>query len=96
MVKNLPANAGDLTEVGLIPGSGRSPGGGHVTPVFLPGESHAQRSLAGYSPWGPKLLDMTEANEHVCALALVPCVDLLQDGKEIPVRTHPRVNRSGY
>ena len=29
-------------------------------PVFLPGESHEQRSLAGYSPWGPKELDMTE------------------------------------
>ena len=24
------------------------------TPVFLPGESHGQRSLMGYSPWGPK------------------------------------------
>ena len=24
------------------------------TPVFLPGESHGQRSLVGYSPWGPK------------------------------------------
>ena len=30
-------------------------------PVFLPGESHVQRSLAGYSPWGCKELDMTEA-----------------------------------
>ena len=30
------------------------------TPVFLPGKSHGQRSLAGYSPWGPKELDMTE------------------------------------
>ena len=30
------------------------------TPVFLPGESHGQRSLAGYSPWGCKELDMTE------------------------------------
>ena len=29
MVKNLPANAGDKTDVGSIPGSGRSPGGGH-------------------------------------------------------------------
>ena len=29
MVKNLPANAGDIKDVGLIPGSGRSPGGGH-------------------------------------------------------------------
>ena len=27
------------------------------TPVFLPGESHGQRSLAGYSPWGFKESD---------------------------------------
>ena len=29
------------------------------TPVFLPGESHGQMSLAGYSPWGGKESDMT-------------------------------------
>ena len=29
-------------------------------PVFLPGEFHGQRSLAGYTPWGHKELDMTE------------------------------------
>ena len=29
------------------------------TPVFLPGEFHGQRSLAGYSPWGRKESDMT-------------------------------------
>ena len=33
MVKNLPANAGDVRDVGLIPGSGRSPGGGHGNPL---------------------------------------------------------------
>ena len=33
MVKNLPANAGDLRDTGLIPGSGRSPGGGHGNPL---------------------------------------------------------------
>ena len=32
----------------------------HPTPVFLPGESHGQRSLAGYSPWGHKESDTTE------------------------------------
>ena len=32
----------------------------HPTPVFLPGESHKQMSLAGYDSWGPKELDMTE------------------------------------
>ena len=30
------------------------------TPVFLPGNFREQRSLAGYSPWGPRELDMTE------------------------------------
>ena len=34
------------------------------TPVFLPGESHGQRSLAGCSPWGCKESDMTEATQH--------------------------------
>ena len=33
VVKNLPANAGDIRDVGLIPGSGRSPGGGHGNPL---------------------------------------------------------------
>ena len=33
VVKNLPANAGDGRDVGLIPGSGRSPGGGHGNPL---------------------------------------------------------------
>jgi len=52
VVKNPLANAGDVRDEALIPGSGRSPGGGHgkPTPVFLPGKSHGQKSLAGYSP----------------------------------------------
>ena len=32
----------------------------HPTPLFLPGESHGQRSLEGCSPWGHKELDTTE------------------------------------
>ena len=31
-----------------------------LTPVFLPGEFYGQRNLVGYSPWGPKELDMAE------------------------------------
>ena len=52
VVKNPPANAGNIRDVGSIPGLGRSPGGGHgyPLPVFLPRESHGQRSLADYSP----------------------------------------------
>ena len=41
--------------------SGKSPGEGQPTPVFLPGESHGQRSLAGCSPYGHKESVMTEA-----------------------------------
>ena len=33
VVKNLPANAGDLRDAGSIPGSGRSPGEGHCNPL---------------------------------------------------------------
>ena len=31
-----------------------------LTPVFLPGESHGQRSLVGYNPWGYKESDTTD------------------------------------
>ena len=48
-------------DVGSIPGSERSPGGGHGNPIFLPRESHGQKSLAGYNPQGCKELDTTEA-----------------------------------
>ena len=47
VVKNPPANAGDIRDIGSIPGSGRSPGEGTAThSSILPGE----RSMAGYSP----------------------------------------------
>ena len=36
------------------------------TPVFVPGESHGQRSLVGYSPRGHKESDMTEVTWHAC------------------------------
>ena len=57
MIRNLPANAGvmgsslgqqDPVEEEMATHS-----------VFLPGKSHGQRSLVGYSPWGHKELDMT-------------------------------------
>ena len=41
--------------VGKIPWSKKR----QSTPVFLPGECHRQRSLAGYSPWGRRELDAT-------------------------------------
>ena len=59
MVKNPPAKAGNEN---LILESGRVPWRKKwlPTPVFLSGESHGQRSLMGYSPWGHKELNMNE------------------------------------
>ena len=63
VVKNPPANAGEIRDMGLIPGSGRSSGGGHDNPLqnSCLENPHGQRSLAGYGPWGHKESDITEA-----------------------------------
>ena len=51
MVKSPPANAGDVRDVGSIPGSGRSPGGEQDNPLQRSClESHGQKSLVGCSP----------------------------------------------
>ena len=62
VVKNLPANAGRHKRCGFDPQVRKIPWKRtwQPTPVFLPGLSLGQRSLAGYSPWGCKELDMTE------------------------------------
>jgi len=46
----------------LIPGLGRSPGGGYGNSLqySCPENPHGQRSLAGYSPWGHKESDTAE------------------------------------
>ena len=36
------------------------------TPGYLPEESHGQRNVVGYSPWGHKESDMTEVTKHIC------------------------------
>ena len=60
LVKNPSANAGDVRDSGSIPESGRQP-----TPVFLPGQSHGQRSLAGYSPWCGKEIRLKQLSMHM-------------------------------
>ena len=99
VVNNPPANTGHISEVGSIPGSGRSPGEGNGYPLqaslvaqavknlptmqetwvqllgredslekgmathssILAWRTHGKRSLMGYSPWGHKESDTTEA-----------------------------------
>ena len=63
VLKNLPANAGDIRDMSSIPGWGEKISWRRKwqpTPVFLPGESHGQRNLVGYSPQGRKESDATE------------------------------------
>ena len=62
MVKNLPSNAGDAGDMGSIPGSVRSPGGGNGNPLQYsclenPKDRGAWRATG---PWGRKESDMTE------------------------------------
>ena len=61
--KESACNAEDLDSV---PGLGRSPGGGHGTPLQYSclENPHGQRSLVGYSPRGRKKLDMTKQLSH--------------------------------
>ena len=63
MVKNLPVMQ---RRPGFHPWVGTTPWrrAWQPTPVFLPGESHGQRSLAGYSPWGHTESDTTEATKQ--------------------------------
>ena len=60
--KNPPTNAESMRDADLIPGLGRSPGGGHGHPLQCSclENPHGQRSLVGYDSEGCKELDMTE------------------------------------
>ena len=69
-------SACNVVDLGLIPGSGKSPGEGNGTPLqysylenpmitgtwqaTVHGESHDHRNLAGYSPWAHEESDMTK------------------------------------
>ena len=62
-IKNPPANAGDIRDVGFDPWVRKIlwRRSWQPTPVFLLGESGGQRSLVGYSPQGRKESDTAEA-----------------------------------
>ena len=60
------------------------------TPVFLPGESHGQRSLVGYSPWGRKESDVTERlSTHTYIIALQCCNGLCRTSAQISQNLYP-------
>ena len=64
VVKNPPTNAAYVRDAGSIPGKISWSRKWQPTSVFLPGESHGQRSLASYSPQSRKELDRTEVTEQ--------------------------------
>ena len=66
VLKNMPANEGDAGDMGWIPGSGRSPGGGNGNLLqysCLQSAMDRGMHLGGYSTWGLTESDMTE---HTC------------------------------
>ena len=81
VAKSLPANAGDLGDMGLIPGSGRSPGEGNGNPLqysWLENPMDGGACL-GYSPQGHKESDTTEQLHFSLPLASASLpVDFLQ------------------
>ena len=68
VIKNPPANTGEIKRHGFSPQIRKIPWrrAWQPTPVFLPGESHGQRNLAGCTPWGQKESDTIEATQHTC------------------------------
>ena len=75
VVKNLTANTGVYKRHGFNPWVRKIPWrrAWQPTPVFLPGKSHGQECLVGYSPWGRKDSDMTEVtwHAHTCILYII-------------------------
>ena len=67
-----------------------------TTPVFLPGESHGQRSLEGYNPWGCKKSDTTEQLAHKGTHNLIDCASLsTQMVKNLPAKQEAWVQSLG-
>ena len=69
MVNNPPTDAADAGDTGLV-GKISWRRKWQYTPVFLPGKSHGERSLAGYSPWSHKESDTTSMHTHIASAKL--------------------------
>ena len=61
-LQNQPANTGDTSDAGLIPGSERFPGAGNGNPLQYSYLENGmdRRAWRAYSPWGCRELDTTE------------------------------------
>ena len=101
LVKNPPAIQ---DTPGLIPGSGRSPGGRHGNPLLnsCVENPHGQKSLAGKSSWGHKESDMSEPvstghqhREHVCFLISIFTKQIREGPGVVPVHRWTHLGGGG-
>ena len=70
MVKNLSASAGDLRDVGLIPGLGRSPGGGHGNPL----QNSCLENLIERGAWWATVYGVTQSRTCLKQLSMHACI----------------------
>ena len=70
LYKNLPANAGDIRDVDLIPGSGRSPGGGRGNPL----QYSCLENPLGRGPWQATVHRVTESQTWLKWFSMHPCI----------------------
>ena len=64
--KESACSAGDVGDMSLIPGSGRSPGDGHGDPLQHSWLKNPMNRGVWQAPWGRKQLDTSEATGHTC------------------------------
>ena len=87
MVKNLPAKARDISDPDSIPSQGWEDSPSQLTQVLLSGESHGQRRVAGYRPWGCKESDMAEVTARMCRVGRT--ITLSSNSVKQEETTHP-------
>ena len=63
--KESSTNAGGLRDMGSVPGSGRSPGGGHSTHSSILAWRIPWTEEPGRDPWDHKKSDVTEGTQHI-------------------------------
>ena len=74
-MRTLPVNAGDAVQSLGLENSMEEEW--QHNPVFLPGKSHGQRSLAGYTLWGRKQSDMTQGLNNIKDIESTSSGDLI-------------------